>query len=119
MNPDVLLELERRGWQALSTDGEVAATFYDEVLARNVLFLLPGGAVIDERPQVIESMRGVAWDAFDLSDERVFELTPDCAVVAYRAAARRGGADYEATVNSTYVQRKGSWKLALHQQTPA
>jgi hypothetical protein len=48
----------------------------------------------------------------------VLELTDGCAVVAYRATARRGGTDYTALFNSTYVRARGSWRLALHQQTP-
>jgi len=38
--------------------------------------------------------------------------------VAYRATARRDGADYNALFNSTYVREGASWKLAFHQQTP-
>jgi len=84
-----LLGLEHAGWRALATDGETAAAFYDEVLASDVLMLLPGGMVIDDRTQVVESMRGPAWDSFQLTDERVIDLTPNSAVVTYRATASR------------------------------
>lgn len=113
-----VVELERAGWQALSTPGEAAAAFYQRVLASSVLMLLPGGTVIDHRDRVVESMRGAPWDEFELSDERVLALTEDSAVLAYRARARRGDTDYEALVNSTYVREDGAWRLALHQQTP-
>jgi hypothetical protein len=113
-----LLRLERAAWRALSADGESAAAFYDDVLASEVLMLLPGGLVIDDRSEVITSMRGAAWTSFELTDERVIDLTPDSAVVAYRATARRAGSDYDALFNSTYVRQGDSWKLKLHQQTP-
>jgi len=93
---DELIELERAAWQALSTEG-AAAPYYEKTLAGTVLMLLPGGLVVDER---------------------VLDLTPDSAVVAYRVEATREDMDYEALLNSTYVREDGEWKLALHQQTP-
>jgi hypothetical protein len=115
---DDLIELERSAWKALATSGEAAVDFYADVLADEVLMLLPGGLVIDDRDRVVDSMRGAAWESFELSDERVLELTEGSAVVAYRATARRGGTDYTALFNSTYVRAGDSWRLALHQQTP-
>lgn len=115
---DDLLDLEREGWQALSTDGEAAADYYARMLADDVLMLLPGGLVIDDRQQVIDSMQGAPWDSFEVSEARVLELDDRTAVVAYRATARRSGGDYEALFNSTYVSAGGEWRLALHQQTP-
>jgi hypothetical protein len=118
MPTNELIELERAAWTALSTSGEAAAEFYSTVLADAVLMLLPGGMVIDDRAQVIDSMRGAPWDSFELSDERVLELNADSAVVAYRATARRQDIDYTALFNSTYVRVDGAWRLAVHQQTP-
>ncbi|SRR5581483_3809102 len=113
-----LVELERAGWVALSTGGDAAARFYEEVLTDNPLLLLPGGMVLDDRAQIVDAMRGVPWDEFELRDERVLGLRPDCAVLAYRASAVRGEQRYEALFNSTYVRVGGRWRLALHQQTP-
>lgn len=115
---DDLLELERAAWKALSSDGDSAAGFYEQVLARHVLMLLPGGLVIDDRAQVVDSMRGAPWASFELSNERVLQLTEGSAVVAYQATARRGKSDYTALFNSTYVREGDSWRLAVHQQTP-
>ena len=114
---DELVELERAAWDALSTDG-AAAAFYEEVLATDVLMLLPGGMVIDDRDAVIHSMQGAPWSSFELADERVHRLTDTSAVVAYRATARRGDQEYTALFNSTYVREGEAWRLALHQQTP-
>jgi hypothetical protein len=115
---DDLIELEHSAWEALSTSGDAAAEFYDRVLADDVLMLLPGGMVIDDRAQVIESMQGAPWTSFELSDERAFVLGESTAVVAYRGTARRGDDDYCALFNSTYLRDGDTWRLALHQQTP-
>jgi hypothetical protein len=113
-----LLRLERAGWRALATSGDAAAEFYDSVLANEVVMLLPGGLVIDDRAQVIESMRGAPWASYELVDERVLDLTRDSAIVTYRGRAQRVGNDYHALFNSTYVREGGVWKLKVHQQTP-
>lgn len=115
---DELIELEHRAWDALATEG-AARDFYADVLAPDVLMLLPGGMVIDDRDAVVASMTGPPWDEFDLRDERVVELGPGSALVAYRARARRGDVDYDALFSSTYVKLDGRWRLAVHQQTPA
>jgi hypothetical protein len=112
-----LIELEHAAWEALSTEGQ-AAPFYASMLAQDVLMLLPGGRVIDDRVDVLESMRDAAWSSYELSDERVIDLGPDSAVVAYKATAHRPDLDYTALFNSTYVRERAGWKLAVHQQTP-
>jgi hypothetical protein len=116
MDTDALTQLERDAWDALSTEG-AAAPFYERMLARDVLMLLPG-FVVDDRAKVIESMSGAPWSSHDLQDMRVFRLGTDAAVVAYSGTAVRGGHEYHALFNSTYVREDGEWRLALHQQTP-
>lgn len=116
---DDLVALERAGWEALSVGGDEAGSFYDRALAAEVLMLLPGGMVIDDRSAAVDSMRGEPWSSYELSDVRVVELTEDSAVVAYRTHATREGSEYSALVNSTYVREDGTWRLAVHQQTPA
>ncbi|ROS73400.1 DUF4440 domain-containing protein [Cellulomonas sp. PhB143] len=111
-------DLERAGWVALSTDGAAAAAYYGEVLDAEPTFLLPGGLRLDDRDAVIESMGGVPWEGYELSDIRQVELADDVAVVAYAVVATRAGATYSALVCSTYARRDGQWRLAVHQQTP-
>lgn len=113
-----LIDLERRGWEALSTSGEAATAFYEAALAHQVLMLFPGGFIIDDRDAVVASMGGPPWDSFEISDVRVLPLSDAASVVAYRATAVREGREYTALFNSTYVRYGGEWKLALHQQTP-
>ena len=115
---DVLIDREREAWRALSTPG-AAAGFYADVLADDVLFLLPGDLVIDDRQAVIDSMGGPPWSSFDLTAMRVVSLSPTSAVVTYRGSAVRDGQTYTALFSSTYVlDLAGSWRLRLHQQTP-
>jgi hypothetical protein len=66
-----LIELERAAWQALATSGDAAADLSARVLADDVLMLLPGGLVIDDRAAVVDSMRGEPWTSFELTDERI------------------------------------------------
>lgn len=114
-----LLALERAGWDALSTSGAAATAFYDWVLAAEVLMLLPGGMVLDDRATVVASMGGGdPWTGYELHDERVVQLGPDAAIVAYRATAHRRDDAYDALFASTYARHDGTWQLAAHQQTP-
>jgi Domain of unknown function (DUF4440) len=117
-NLEDLVQLERDGWDALSAGGEAATAFYGEILAREVLFLLPGDLVIDDRDEAIKSMSGAPWESFDLADERVLELGETAAAVTYRVRASRAGHEYAALITSTYARVAGSWRLVVHQQTP-
>ncbi|OWY63094.1 hypothetical protein B7486_54935 [cyanobacterium TDX16] len=112
-----LTRLERQGWEALATEG-AAAGFYDGVLADDVLMLLPGGMVIDDRQTVVDSMGGAPWSSYELRDVRVLPVADGVAVVAYEATAVRDEQPYTALFNSTYRHEDGRWKLVLHQQTP-
>jgi hypothetical protein len=116
--PEELIELEEQGWRALSSTGEQAAELYEQVLDDPVLFLLPGGLVLDDRAAIVRAVSGQPWSSYELRDAQVLRPTPDIGIVGYRVAARRGDAAYEALMSSTYVRRETGWKLAFHQQTP-
>lgn len=114
-----LLELELAGWNALSSSGGEASSFYGGILDERCLMLLPGGIVIESREEAVSSMQqGPPWDSFELDQARILELVDDVAVLAYRASAHRGESRYRAWINSTYIRREGEWRLTLHQQTP-
>ena len=116
---DELIELEERGWQALSSDAEAATEFYDRVLDDAVVMLLPGGMRLDDRDTVLRSMGGAPWSAYRLEEPSVHRLGEDTAVVAYGVVAERAGSPaYSALISSTYVRRDDGWKLAFHQHTP-
>jgi ketosteroid isomerase-like protein len=92
---------------------------YRQHLTDDAVVVVPGAAITKEQcAYAIDATP--AWDEFELTDERVVELTPDSALLTYRWSSRRGDETYDALMSSVYVkQSDGSWKLALHQQTPA
>lgn len=119
MSEAELVRLENEGWQALSTDGPTAASFYREVLDESVVMLLPGGMSLTDRDTIIESMSGQPWASFRIEDAHVLQPTPDTGIVTYGVVAQREGMPaYSALVSSHYVRRRGGWRLAFHQQTP-
>ncbi|PYF99543.1 protein of unknown function [Georgenia satyanarayanai] len=111
-------DLERLGWQALSSGPESAVAFYDDVLDDDVRMLFPGGLLLAGREQVLETMGGAPWDSHRLTDLDVLRPTEDVAVVSYGVEAERTGAAYSALVASVYVRRDGGWRLVSHQHTP-
>jgi len=115
--PHPLIRRERELWAALATDPRTARAAYDRLLAEDVLMLLPGGLVIDDREEVLDAV-GEPWDSYGLSGERVHDLGPRAAVVAYRGTGMRGGVAYRALFASTWVRNGAGWRLAVHQQTP-
>jgi hypothetical protein len=118
MDQDSLIDLERRGWQALSSTPEAAVAFYEQVLDDEVTMLLPGGAVLADRTSILDSMAGQPWSAHRLEDFRVLQLTTDTAIITYSVHAERNSTSYSALMSSVYVRRPEAWKLAFHQQTP-
>jgi hypothetical protein len=112
-----LVELEREGWEALSSGR--GGEYYREHLADNALMAFTFGVMT--RDEAIAAMEAAPpWGSFELKDPRVVELTEDSGVVVYAVEARREGQEpYSAVVSSTFVRQDGAWKLAFHQQTPA
>ena len=99
---DLLLGLERQGWEALSSGR--GGEYYREHLAENALMAFPFG--IMTREDAIEAMEAApAWSMFEIHDARVVSLTADSGVLAYRAVAQRTGeAPYFAIISSTFVR---------------
>jgi hypothetical protein len=114
---DLLLGLERAGWEALSSGR--GGAYYSEHLTQNALMAFPFGVMT--REEAIDAMDSASpWSMFEIHDPRVVALTADSGVLAYRAVAQRTGeAPYFALISSTFVRVRGAWKLAFHQQTPA
>ena len=112
---DPLLYLERRGWDALC--GAHGRAYYRALMAPDGIMVFPGMRL--DRDAAIEAIPdGPSWTSYELRDEDVHRPSPDTAVVAYHAVARRDGSMYEAEATSTYVLQDGRWWLALHQQSP-
>lgn len=113
-----LIDLERRGWDALTDGGAAAVTFYDMVLATEPTMLLPGGLRLTDRASTLEAMSGTPWDSYRMDDVAVARVTDDVGLVSYAVEARRGEQVYSALVSSLYARRDGAWRLVAHQQTP-
>jgi hypothetical protein len=115
---DELITLERQGWDALSTGGDAARTFYESVLDARPVMLLPGGMVLDDRATIVESMSGAPWNHYVLDGEHCQRPTADTGLVTYGAVAERDSNRYSALMSTLYVRRENGWKLVFHQQTP-
>lgn len=113
-----LIELEVRGWQALSSGRDSAARFYDSLLADDSVMVFPGGILIRGKSQILGTMGGQPWQWFELKGQQVIALSADTYAVVYKAAAQRSGDDiYEATISTIYILKNGQWELVLHQQS--
>ena len=114
-----LLQLETRGWRALSADGEVARAFYGGLLSDDAVMLFPGGMVLDGKEAILASLDAQPWSAFEIGRARVVPLGDAAAVLAYEVTAQREGASaYNALIGSVYHRMDGTWFLVFHQQTP-
>lgn len=114
-----LIELEERGWRALSTEGDAGKKFYASVLREDAVMLFPGGMRIVGRERILESLGTQPWDSFQIENPAVIPLANNVATLVYTAKAQRKGSEpYVALISSTYVH-DGAWQLVVHQQTPA
>jgi len=114
-----LIELEERGWRALSTEGDAGKSFYASVLREDAIMLFPGGVRITGRERILQSLNAQPWDSFHIENPIVIPLATNAATLAYTAKAqRKGGEPYVALISSTYVHDR-TWQLVVHQQTPA
>jgi len=113
-----LVALETEGWHALCAGPAEATAFYSKVLAREPVIMLTGGLRITSRDQIIESMGGPPWSAFEIIDPKESLLGSDAGFLTYKVRADREGTPYTALLSSVYVREGGEWKLALHQHTP-
>lgn len=114
-----LIDLEKQGWQALSTDVEASKKFYSSALRDDAVMLFPGGMIIEGKEKILQSLAAQPWKSFQIEEPRVISLSESAEVLVYRVIAQReGGEPYVALINSTYELSGGMWKLVLHQQTP-
>jgi hypothetical protein len=114
---DDLLELERAGWDALTTSA--GGAFYADAMTEDGIMVLVNGAAIG-RDDVVRTLdASEPWARYDVTDAAAVPLTDDVAVLYYRVTALRDPEDpaFAGLLASTYVRRDGAWKLAFHQQT--
>lgn len=111
-----LLDLERRGWDALC-DG-TASGFYGALMTDDALMVLATGQVM-ARDEVVEALAGApAWDSYELADVRLVMAGAGAALVYTGTARREGADDVVCAMTSVYVAADEGWRLALYTQTP-
>jgi hypothetical protein len=114
---DEIVELEKQGWHALSTEGDAGKRFYASVLRKDAVMLFPGGIRIQGRENILQSLGSQPWESFQIENAQVFWLTTNATTLVYKATAQRWNQPYIALISSTYV-RDPDWKLVIHQHTP-
>ncbi len=113
---DVLLGLERRGWDSLcnGTGDEV----YGQLMTDDALMVLANGAVLDRAGVVASLGDAPPWDGYEIADERLVTAGPEAAALVYRGTARRKGSpDFVGLMTSLYTRTGDRWGLALYTQT--
>ena len=114
---DVLLDLERLGWDSLC-DG-TGSDFYGSLMTRDGVMVLSNGMILD-RTAVVQSLRTApAWLEYKLSDARVVGVGAEGAALVYTARAYREADEppFLALMSSVYRHTGAGWRLALYQQT--
>lgn len=113
-----LVELEKKGWQALSMEVGAGKRFYEAILREDAVMLFPNGIRIEGKERILNSLGAQPWKTFHIENVKVVSLSANAATVVYRVTAQREGMHtYSALVSSTYV-RDRKWRLVVHQQTP-
>jgi hypothetical protein len=111
-HPD-FLDLERTFWLA-------GPDHYAAHLAPDATMIFAGTVGLLTREQILQSIASAPrWASVDLESPRITHLAPTCALLTYRATARRpAAAPYHALASSVYTWSTSGWQLAFHQQTP-
>lgn len=107
-----LVALERRFWEA---GGD--PDFYREWFAPEGRCVF-GFGMLDKDATVDAMASAAPWTDVTFEDLLAVPLAEGAAAITYAARATRGDEIYEAMVSSVYARRDGTWKLAVHQQTP-
>ena len=100
------------------------AAIYESSLIEDAVLVFAETGVIRREPALAairqENAEGRRWAEVQFDDVLALRLTPDAALLTYRATARWAHASSPIAVlaSSVYVSREGRWKLAFHQQTP-
>jgi hypothetical protein len=116
----LITELEKKFWDAnVNRD----LKFFDEMLADEAV-TIAGFGFADKRT-IIQSVAigAVRFADCTMSDIKVLPLGVDAASISYRGVVQAAvqGQPHTIVVNATtiYARRGDTWKIVLHQQTPA
>ncbi|KQX61847.1 nuclear transport factor 2 family protein [Angustibacter sp. Root456] len=112
-----LTNFERQGWDSLTRSQ--GGDFYGALMTDDAVMVLVNGMVLD-RATVASSLNdSPPWDTYELTDERLVQVSDDVAALLYRATATRAGdpEPFVALMTSVYRLQDGEPRLALYQQT--
>jgi hypothetical protein len=111
---DELLKNEKRLWM----EGPDA---YRKHISPKCLIAFPAMAGVMTNETVARTVAdGPRWNEPEIEVEGLLSLTPEIAILTYRARATMDGRDpYSAIVSSGYEKQDDGWKLFFHQQTPS
>lgn len=114
---DVLLELERAGWDSLCSG--TGAQFYGGVMLPDAVMVLANGMVMDRDTVVSALSESPPWRAYDIADVRLISVDDNNAALVYIGTGYRTGdeAAFVGAMSSMYHRAEDGWKLALYQQT--
>lgn len=113
-----LLELERRGWDALCAGH--GGAFYRDLMTPEALMVLVDGSVLG-REEIAASLEGARpWSSYEITEATRIPVDERSCALVYRARAVRDGEEpFEALMASVYTVVGGRVRLALYQQTAA
>jgi hypothetical protein len=114
---DVLLELERAGWNSLCDS--TGADFYGGVMLPDAVMVLANGMVMDRETVVSALSESPPWRTYEIGDVRLITADTDNAALVYTGSAYREGEEpaFVGAMSSVYHRTDEGWKLALYQQT--
>ncbi|MCZ8380641.1 nuclear transport factor 2 family protein [Mycobacterium sp. CPCC 205372] len=114
---DLLLELERAGWDSLCNG--TGSEFYAGVMLPDALMVLANGMVMDRDAVVAALSQSPPWRRYELGDVRLVRPADDTRILVYTATGYRDGDSppFVGAMSSVYTRTDAGWKLALYQQT--
>jgi hypothetical protein len=96
--------------------------FFERNLTEDAVLVFPGPNNVYDKRQCIESMRNHApYEKYDVDDTRIVHLGETTAVVTHRATVlnAQDAGPHTVFVSTVLIKADGTWRMALHQWTPA
>ena len=126
MNPNEILALEHKTWDALCISGSTLLP----LLSDDCVMVFPGGMKLSKESHptlssILTSGEFTPWSSYTIleSEARVLDKSVQSALICYKVSARRvtdrDSQSFEAMCSSVW-RRRGpeQWEMVFHQQTP-
>jgi hypothetical protein len=113
-----LKKIEEGFWYAAGAGKQGA--YYREYMAEKGIAVMPEPYPVMTKQDAINMADEVMapWEDVRIENPRFLPLGAKSVAMVYHGKAMRNGQPYSANITSVYVKDNGSWKLALHQQSP-